>query len=319
MRHRVVAGTFGIPAAAAFCLVLAFAGALCAQTVQVQPAPATPFRFSFPAQSVGTTLGVEVRDVSEADVRAQKLPAQAGAYVTSVRSGGPAEQAGIRAGDVIVEFDGDRVRSAAQLERLVSETPANRQVKIAVIRGGERKDLTATLRVDLDSAMKRFFTNPGWPQNVPSWPQAPEELQPQVRPRPLPPASPFPPPSYRPPDDWSGYYYYFGPNRRTPYEPRGRRFVIPGPRLGISVQELTPQLAEYFRTKEGVLVSAVEGGSAAALAGLKAGDIITSADGRPVAQPDDVTSAIRAKHSGERVTLGIVRDGRKRTITATLE
>ena len=46
-------------------------------------------------------------------------------------------------------------------------------------------------------------------------------------------------------------------------------------RLGVGIQELTPQLAEYFGTKDGVLVTSVEPETPAAKAGLKAGDVIT--------------------------------------------
>ena len=65
-------------------------------------------------------------------------------------------------------------------------------------------------------------------------------------------------------------------------------------RLGISVSTLSPQLAEYFGTKEGVLVSSVTDDSAAAKAGLKAGDVITSFNGTVVNDPSDVRRRVGA-------------------------
>ena len=60
--------------------------------------------------------------------RAKLSPPQ-GAYVTQVESGSPAQKAGIMTGDIIVEFDGERVRSARQLSRLVRESSDDRTVR----------------------------------------------------------------------------------------------------------------------------------------------------------------------------------------------
>ena len=75
----------------------------------------------------GSRLGVSIRDVEESDSKTAKA-AGAGVIVEEVATDSPAEKAGIRKGDVIVEFDGERVRSVRQLTRLVQETPAGRTV-----------------------------------------------------------------------------------------------------------------------------------------------------------------------------------------------
>jgi serine protease Do len=90
-------------------------------------------------------------------------------------------------------------------------------------------------------------------------------------------------------------------------------------RLGVSVEELTPQLATYFGAKDGLLVSVVADNSAASRAGLRAGDVITSVDGRPVTSRPDLLRALREGSGGQDVTLGIVRDKKESTIKATLE
>jgi len=89
-------------------------------------------------------IGVTLRDVLPEDVSPLQLPSQAGAIVESVRSGGPAAAAGLAANDVVVSFDGESVRSARHLSRLVEETPAQKPVSVAVIRNGARVDLTVT-------------------------------------------------------------------------------------------------------------------------------------------------------------------------------
>ena len=89
----------------------------------------------------GPELGVTIRDITEADLAREKLADPSGAYVETVREDGAAASAGFEAGDVVVEFDGERVRSARQLSRLVEETPAGRQVEVAVLRAGSRVTL----------------------------------------------------------------------------------------------------------------------------------------------------------------------------------
>jgi len=79
-------------------------------------------------------------------------------------------------------------------------------------------------------------------------------------------------------------------------------------RLGITMTPLTDQLAMYFGVKEGVLVSAVETGSPAANAGLKAGDVITAIDGRTVRTQADVLAAVRRVEAGGALDVRLVRE-----------
>jgi len=89
-------------------------------------------------------------------------------------------------------------------------------------------------------------------------------------------------------------------------------------RIGISTQTLTKQLADYFGVADGILVTSVNENSAAAKAGLKAGDVITAVDGEKVDSPGDISRAINKKQDGS-VTLTIVRDRNTKTITVTPE
>jgi C-terminal processing protease CtpA/Prc len=77
-------------------------------------------------------IGIQVRDVEPSDVTRQKLAGQSGAVIEQVDSETPAARAGLKAGDVVVAFDGERVRGARQLDRLVEETPAGRSVKMSI-------------------------------------------------------------------------------------------------------------------------------------------------------------------------------------------
>ena len=200
----------------------------------------------------GGQLGIRVSDT------------ESGVRVDDVSAGSAAEKAGLRAGDVIIEFDGERVRSAMQLTRLVRETPDGRTVRLGVTRDGQRHDLQAT---------------------------------PESR----------------------GFAFDFDGDRlrhEIEQSMRGRLMPLRG-RLGVTLQSLTPDLEEYFgATKGGALVSSVARDSAAAKAGLKAGDVITAVDGRGVRSAGEVMRQL-GDRSGE-IEIAIVRDKQEMTLKATI-
>jgi serine protease Do len=90
----------------------------------------------------GSTIGVEVRELDATEAKA--APDGAGAVITSVLRDTPAEKAGFKNGDVVIEFDGEHVRSATQLRRIVEETRPGREVKAIVLRAGSRQTLNVT-------------------------------------------------------------------------------------------------------------------------------------------------------------------------------
>ena len=94
--------------------------------------------------------------------------------------------------------------------------------------------------------------------------------------------------------------------------------ILSGRRLGVTIDELTDQLAQYFGAKEGVLITSVTDGSAASRAGLKAGDVITSIDGRGVRSGDDLVRAVRDAKADE-VKVGIVRDRKETSVTVKID
>jgi serine protease Do len=228
----------------------------------------------------GSRLGVMVQDLDAADK-------SGGVRIDSVDRDGPAEKAGIRAGDVVVEYDGERVRSARQFTRLVQETPEGRQVPLAVLRDGKRQTLTATpearafswemnidgnrIRRDVERGLREFRMD-----------------MPAMRFR------------------WDhGFDELLGASSRR--------------RLGVSVDSMGDQLSQYFGASEGgALITSVEPGSAAEKAGLKAGDVITSINGSRVRNAEQVVDAIRDTREGD-VTIDYLRDKKTGTAKATIE
>ncbi len=79
--------------------------------------------------------------------------------------------------------------------------------------------------------------------------------------------------------------------------------VSEAPKVGFEGEMLTPQLAEFFGVKEGVLVRTVNAKSAAEKAGLKAGDVVTRVNGTPVSSPREVSSLLRVSRKNASITV----------------
>lgn len=230
----------------------------------------------------GGRIGVSVRDVETGDATAKGAT---GVIVESVEEESPAAKAGFRKGDLVVEFDGERVRSVRQFQRLITETPEGRTVPAAVQRDGQRVTLNVTPRA---SGALRAFEGDSW--------RALEELRSLPRPSPRP-----------------------APRAEVP-RPNIETFMWSGSsQLGMTVTDLSSQLAEYFGTKDGVLVSAVRDDSAAARAGVKAGDVITTINGNSVTNAIELRRRIQRIEAGEEFTLDIVRDKKPMTLKGKVE
>ncbi len=90
-------------------------------------------------------LGVFIQEVTEDIADSLGLDSAKGALVASVTEDGPADEAGLQAGDVIIRFDGKDVVKSRDLPRIVAETPVETTVDVEVKRGGEQKTLSVTL------------------------------------------------------------------------------------------------------------------------------------------------------------------------------
>src|SRR6516225_7598579 len=95
---------------------IAPAGAAHNQTQDSQDSPETLVRTMQIAR--WARIGVSVQDLDEGAAK----EGRSGVLIETVDAGGPGDKAGLKSGDTIVEFDGDRVRSARQFQRLVQES-----------------------------------------------------------------------------------------------------------------------------------------------------------------------------------------------------
>jgi serine protease Do len=92
-------------------------------------------------------------------------------------------------------------------------------------------------------------------------------------------------------------------------------------RMGIGINDVTPENATFFHLNNasGALISQVEAGSPAAKAGIKVGDVITELNGKKMDNSGQLQAAISAQRPGDKVTLGVIRDGKSLSVPVTLE
>lgn len=93
----------------------------------------------------GTYLGVNLAEIDANRAKELKLKEDYGVEISRVEENSPAEKAGVKPGDVVLEYNGQRVEGMEQFGRMVRETPPGREVKLTVSRNGAVQTLTAVL------------------------------------------------------------------------------------------------------------------------------------------------------------------------------
>ncbi len=90
-------------------------------------------------------IGVQIAEVSKDVADSLGLPKASGAMVRGVEAGGPAEKAGLEAGDIVTRFNGQAVDKWSDLPRLVGATKPGTKATLQVFRRGSTKDLSITI------------------------------------------------------------------------------------------------------------------------------------------------------------------------------
>ncbi|HVY91891.1 MAG TPA: PDZ domain-containing protein [Bryobacteraceae bacterium] len=237
------------------------------------PAPPAPPQQATPARLFavrGGYLGVGLQEITPERAKSLKLPNESGVEITSVIHDSPADKAGLKPGDVIVAYNGQKIEGFRQFSRMVYETPVGHDARLDIMRNGATQTVTAKIE-----------NRPG----------------PQILPFPAPNVPPNPP---------------------IPDIPR----IIQGmnsPMLGIEVESIDGQLADYFGAKDGgVLVRSVLKNSPAEKAGMKAGDVVLRVDDMKVMSAADISARLRAAQ-GKAVQLSVIRDHKDMSFSVTPE
>lgn len=264
-----------------FVTVLAASAAAYAQT----PAPPAPpnrtviLNMSGAGQSY---LGVGLAEVDSSRAGQLKLKDVYGVELTHIEQDSPAAKAGLKAGDVVLEYNGQRVEGMEQFARFVRETPAGREVKLTVSRDGNRQ------MVPVQIAQRKM--------NEQKWAMAAPTPEPGFS---VGGATPMVAPSF---NDMPSQF-----------------MVWQSPRVGIDAEAIDGQLGEFFGVKEGVLIRSVVKGSAAEKAGLKAGDVITKVDGSTVVSPGEVMRAVRSSRAKKTFPITVMREKHETSINVTVD
>lgn len=263
-------------------ICLAAAGALFAQELQV---PGVLLQQAAPrARSISTTrmgtiyLGVGVVEVTEERAKALNLKDTFGVEVKHVEENSPAAKAGLKDGDVVLEYNGQRVEGVEQFIRLISETPAGRKANLNVWRSGSTMSISAILEVRNRALGNTMVLR------IPDTP---------------------PPPSIPDITQFRGMITGDFPN-----------LMVSSTRIGLEVESVSGQLADFFGVKQGVLVRSVVGKSPAEKAGLKAGDVIVKIAGTPVMTGREITGAVRAAKG--KIAFTVVRNKKEMNVEVSI-
>lgn len=187
-------------------------------------------------------LGVLIQKITPEMSVPFGLPNTEGALVGDVVKDSPADRAGIRRGDVIVEFDGKKVTSMEELPKLVAVAKPGRDAEVVIIREGTRKTFNVLIDKLKDS---------------------------------------------------------------------GQTADAVSKKLGLNVQEITPDLAETLKlsSTEGILVSDVEFGSSAGEAGIRRGDVILEINRKKIKNLAEYEESLKETKTGDNILFLIQRGG----------
>ncbi|MGA7558740.1 MAG: PDZ domain-containing protein [Terriglobales bacterium] len=269
MMHRLLLSIF------LFALAVPLAmGAQPAQTYSVGSDDS--WNWNYPEEGGGSAyLGITIDDVTAERLAELKLKEEHGAEVTMVDQDAPAGKVGVHEHDVIVRLNDTPIESAAQLRRMIKETPAGRVVTLGISRDGQ----PMTIKVQLADRHKSMAWEPNVNVEIPKFeiPKMDFDL------------------------------------------PVSVVVVHQLARSGLMVENITPQLGEFFGVKDGkgVLVRSVDKGSRGEKAGFRAGDVVVKVNNQPVHDTSDFTHAIRSS-SGTTAAVTVMRDKREQNLTLTL-
>ncbi|AJC80116.1 serine protease Do 5 [Rhizobium etli bv. phaseoli str. IE4803] len=233
-------------------------------------------------------LGVRIQPVTDDIADSLGLDTAKGALVAGVIKGGPVDDGSIKAGDVILKFDGKTVNEMRDLPRVVAESTVGKEVDVVVLRDGkeqtvkvklgrlEDSDQAASGDAAPDGSQDGVITPDPDENNDLDQPDTGDQMQPV-------PGAPAP-------DQQQGQV---SPDAATPKEV-----------LGLSLSLLSPETRKAFGIAEsvdGVVVTEVAPGSASAEKGLKPGDVIVEVAQEFMKSPGAVADKVKSlKQEGRR-------------------
>jgi len=233
-------------------------------------------------------LGVLVGDIDNDSASKLKLKDVRGAVVTLIDHDAPAAQVGLRVNDVLLEVNGQAVESAEAFGRMMREIPPGRKITLVVSRDGSTQTMTVQLvdrkKLDTDIWNKlnsgSDISSPATGLGILGTGAGGD--------------APLP----------GGFHVPFIGNSSL--------------KVGALVEPLTAQMADYLGVGNGLMVKQVARKSQAAVAGMKAFDVILKVGTDNIATVSDWDRAMRA-NQGKTVAVTILRDKKQQTVTLLVD
>jgi serine protease Do len=264
-------------------ILLVFVAVTCGAQLSSREPFSESFGYSSEDFGGGSYLGVDTRDITPDRLSDLKLTEEHGVEVTLVDQDAPAGKAGLKEHDVILSINGSQVESVEQLRRMIHEIPPGRTVTLGISREGQPVSVKAQL-ADRKRTFGSSHAGKSFAFSLPAMPA-------------LPAASAMPDLDM----------------------PVSVVVVHSSARSGLMVENLTPQLGDFFGAKngQGVLVRSVEKGSRAEKAGFRAGDVIVKVNGEHISDSGDFTRAVHGRKNST-VNVSIIREKKEQNLTLAL-
>ncbi len=242
--------------------------------------------FGYSSEDFGGSayLGVDTRDITSDRLGDLKLKEEHGVEVTLVDQDAPAGKAGLKEHDVILTINGNQVESVEQLRRMIHEIPPGRLISIGISRNGQPMTLKAQLADRKNNFSLAMPSGKAFAFAMPAMPATP--AMPAM------------------------------PDMDVPVS---IVVVHSSARSGLMVENLTPQLGDFFGAKDGqgVLVRSVEKGSLAEKAGFRAGDVIVKVNGESISDSGDFTHALHGRKNTA-LNVSIIREKKEQNLRLPL-
>lgn len=280
--------------------VLAVAGALCLASHALAEPGTGSGHLAYGSGSSKVApgyLGIDIRDVTDDQIKPLNLKEARGAEIIDVDHDGPACKAGIMLHDVILQMNGQTIDTQAQLRKMLRDTPAGRTVSFVISRNGQQQT------VSVQMANRQEVEREAWQQRyrVP----APDS------------------PAFESSHLAAGFLRSDAASIAPPEGPKGHRdflgmtMILSSSFTGAKLEVMGPQLAQYFGAEgAGLLVRSVDADSPADHAGMKAGDVVVRVNQIPIASGNDWSRTVR-ENRGRPVPVVILRDKQEQTLTLT--
>ena len=234
-------------------------------------------------------LGVILQDINGGMAKAMDLDNDDGVLVSNVVDGSPADEAGLKAGDVIISFQGEDLVDHSALTKAVKSTSPGEKVEVVVLRDGKKKTIKVELGQRKEPTMA-FYSDDGdvhFPHgedNIFVWSG----------------------------DDGDKQIEVMIKGMEGLHHERGF--------MGVEVDDINEQMGKYFDVEdgEGALITSVTEDSAAENAGLEAGDVIVRIGDDEIESASDVHAALAGTEPDQKLEIKVIRKGKNKKMDITL-